>query len=331
MQANQFEAAGTAEPDVPVAEASVARHWRGAFEPYSVGDPGRAAAAVRPKYDWSANPRPDTVVDGIVVGEGPAGPALVLRAASVRGLAHRHAGKVRQDAYGFRLTDDGRYLVAVVSDGVSSGKNSQYAADTVALEGSRRIADLLASVPAAEVDWASLLEELGLKLIGECRRLGLIATEGLPTREAVAAHMAATVLAAVVELRPAGEDMPVTVFALGDSAAWVLRDGTEWRALQKIAKTEGAVASASVRAIPLRPSGPIEPIQLTLRPCDMLMLVSDGVGDPLQDGTGPVGRFLADVWARPPAPLEFAAQVDFARFTQDDDRTALALWPMRAT
>jgi hypothetical protein len=70
------------------------------------------------------------------------------------------------------------------------------------------------------------------------------------------------------------------------------------------------------------------PRRITVAPGDALVLASDGIGDPLGDGTSDVGVFLASVWRRPPAALEFVAQVDFARKSYGDDRTAVVLWPL---
>jgi hypothetical protein len=69
-------------------------------------------------------------------------------------------------------------------------------------------------------------------------------------------------------------------------------------------------------------------IHAELGPQDVLVLMTDGVGDALGDGTGPVGDFLAERWRVPPTNLEFAAHVDFQRNTFDDDRTVVALWPL---
>ena len=85
------------------------------------------------------------------------------------------------------------------------------------------------------------------------------------------------------------------------------------------------IATSAVHALPLIPSEPDSPMRVVVGPEDALVLVSDGIGDPLGDGTGEVGAFLASVWSRPPAALDFAAQVGFARKSYDDDRTAVAL------
>ena len=56
-----------------------------------------------------------------------------------------------------------------------------------------------------------------------------------------------------------------------------------------------------------------------------IFLMTDGVGDPLGRGDGPVGRFLATEWAEPPDMLSFAGQVAFARRSYDDDRTVVGV------
>ena len=69
-------------------------------------------------------------------------------------------------------------------------------------------------------------------------------------------------------------------------------------------------------------------MQAELTAQQVLVLMSDGVGDPLGAGTGEVGQTLAESWRKPPYILTFAAQVEFARRSFDDDRTVIAVWPV---
>lgn len=297
--------------------------WRGEFRftPYEVGDPGRAAhlpAYPDPEF-WD---HPDTVVDGVVLrGSGDVPPAAV-RAASVRGRSHRFYGTVRQDAYAFRC--DGRHAVLAVADGIGSAPLSHIAAMTVARWGTYEILRQLSATSPEALDWPGLLQVLAAKVVTEGRnRLG---RPDLPGR-AVAGHLAATGLFAVVGMAPVDGCHPVHLLAHGDSSAWVLRAGRHWEPLQAV-KNDGAdVASSATAALPYLPERPPEPVRTALAPADVLVLVTDGVGDPLGNGAGTVGGFLAEHWRCPPEPLAFAAQVDFARKSHDDDRTALALWP----
>lgn len=314
-------------PGGPVLPSPAA--WRGAVEPYVVGNPGRAAGQTVPLPDPEHWDRRDTVLDGITIVDRRERLGD-LRAASVRGLAHRHYGRVRQDEYGYRRTSDGRYLVLCAADGVSSGKQSHRAAVTVARRGTEHLATLLATVHAADISWpavigniASLIVRTGRK---QLRNLGVPGAEEYTDRQ-VAQYMATTVLYAVVDLRSPDGSCPVDLVAVGDTSAWVLRQSGTWEPLQPV-KNEGAeVYSPSVTALPMLPPRPPQPIRTRVHPGEALVLMSDGIGDPLGSGTGEVGRFLAEVWRTPPAALDFAAQIEFARKSFDDDRTAIAFWP----
>jgi hypothetical protein len=307
------------------------KEWYGGFTPFSVGDPGRAAGMVRPIPDVTEWYMRDTVLDGVCLRDHADEPALELRAASVRGLSHRFAGTVRQDSYAYRCTRDGRYLVAAVSDGVSNSKLSHYAANLITRSGCAELAKLLEQQSPDQLAWVTLVHsladqvvQLGKQLLGDRTR---DASE--PTHVEMAGHLAATALFAVIAVGPGQGEIPVRLFAIGDSAAWVLRGGTTWEPQQTIKNEGSTIASSRVKAIPLLPAKLDPPVATTLRPADVLVLMTDGIGDPFGDGSGSVGRFFAEVWARPPAPLGFAAHVDFARRTHDDDRTALAIWPER--
>jgi serine/threonine protein phosphatase PrpC len=303
--------------------------WRGEFRftPFEVGDPGRAAAA--PSYpdpdNWDHR---DTVLDGVLLQGADDRPPMVLRAASARGRAHRFTGRVRQDAYAFRC--DGRYVVAAVADGMSSRPLSHVAANVVSQHGCHLVAKLLETTAPDALDWAEVLRVLAAKVINAGRRRMQVAAQPRvvePDREEVARELATTVLFAVVDMRPAVDGHPVHLLAYGDTSAWVLRSGVRWEPQHPVKNQGAAVASSATDALPYLPGQPPRVVRTRLAPTDVLLLVSDGVADPLDDGTGSVGEFLAAHWRCPPEPLAFAAHVDFARRSHDDDRTAVAIWP----
>jgi hypothetical protein len=64
-----------------------------------------------------------------------------------------------------------------------------------------------------------------------------------------------------------------------------------------------------------------------LSPQHVLLVGTDGFGDPLGDGDGLVGQLFARELAAPPSPLWYAHLLDFSRETFDDDRTLVAVWP----
>jgi hypothetical protein len=98
--------------------------------------------------------------------------------------------------------------------------------------------------------------------------------------------------------------------------------------LQPVKNEGAAVYSPSVNALPMVPRQMPAPMRTRVRAGEVLVLMSDGIGDALGAGTGEVGRFLAEVWREPPSPMNFAAQAEFARKSFDDDRTAIAFWPV---
>lgn len=295
--------------------------------PVAIGDPGRAATTVVPRPDDRFPFRHDIVADVARI-PGPATGELHLLGASVRGLSHLYYGKVRQDAFGYLVTKDGRWLVAAVADGVSAGAHSHVAADIVSRVGCRLITAQLEERDPAELDWPALLDTLVAEIVGHaCRKLGLVD----PTVADVAAELAATALFAVVAVEPSGAgERPVHVMSLGDTSAWVLRpDATPgWESLQDVKNQGSAVASSATMALPGLPAELAPPVATTLRAGEVLVLMSDGVGDPLGGGTGEVGEYLAEAWRRPPDPFSFIAQVGFHRRSYDDDRTVLAVWPV---
>lgn len=315
---------GTPPPAPP---APSVRASQGAFEPFVVGDGGRAAALVRTVQDRTDPYLPDFIVGGVEVRGRDGRPAVDLRAASVRGLSHRYYGKVRQDHYAFRSTPDDRYLVAAVSDGVSDAARSHDAAAVVCEHGCELLSRQLADLPPEKLDWAGLASELTGVIVRQWARTAQVDEHAATARDAVATH-AATAVFAVVDLEPVDGRLHVQVAGVGDSPAWVLRDGgNRWESLQPIKNAGATVASSGTRAFPLVRGEMDGPYATELGPADVLVLMTDGIADPLGDGRGEVGRFLAQVWASPPAPLGFAAQVDFARKSHDDDRTAVAIWP----
>ena len=126
----------TPTPVTENGQDDAAAEWKGSLQSFVVGDPGNASKvrALPDATEWNHR---DTVLDGVTLMDADDRPVVELRAASVRGLAHRYNGTVRQDDYAYRCTDDGRFLVCAVSDGVSSARLSHKAAALVTRQGSK--------------------------------------------------------------------------------------------------------------------------------------------------------------------------------------------------
>lgn len=299
--------------------------------PPVVGDPGSQQEVVAQLLSEPPG-RADTVIDAGVVG------ALEVRASSVRGRSHRfavsgHPARTRQDEYCLQATADANWLVVVVADGVSQGRFSHVAATIAARRGCQLVTDLLdAGREPSELDWdGEIAPKLAGYIVSEARRLAAATGEPddaeLSAREA-ARLMSSTAVIAVVgtSIRESGIPYVVSVLA-GDSSAWVLADG-EWSSLTAI-KNEGAeIASMEVRGLPL--VGACSTTDGALTAGEVLVLMTDGLGDALGSGSGDVGEFFSNAWKRAPDPHAFAAQLDFFRRSFDDDRTAVAIWRVDA-
>lgn len=301
----------------------------GSFTPYSIGTPGNAFTRTVPLPEAIHGDTHDYVIDAMTVGDPAGTPRLTVRAASARGLAHQQYGDPRQDDHGMAFTTDGTQLVAVVCDGVSSGTWSHLAARIGAEDGSLLVARLLETTPAAEIDWLEVFGRLSRTMHDLCATLPSHDPQDVElTDRQVADKMATTIIIAVIGITTDDGTHPVTVVRFGDTSGWILDEDEGWIALGDI-KNEGAtIAESGTPCLPFVPAEAPPVVETRLGPGGVLVLMTDGVGDPLGSGRGEVGTALGRLWAQPPHPLEFASQVCFGRKSYDDDRGVLAIWPV---
>jgi Protein phosphatase 2C len=307
-----------------------------------IGDAGRQPEVVPVPSTLLASTRPDIIIDGGRIG------GLVYRATSQRGFGHQESGTPRQDAYVARPTRDDRWLLGCVADGVSEGRRSHEAADLVCRNMTGVLASALDELPAevdaetwpqvaAELPWQRAVDEastavreaatVAVHLAYERRndRAGLARLAERPLTESEARTvMSSTVTAFAVRTYPDRDGtFPAAVSAVGDSSALLLSDGG-WQPLTGIKNTDTAIASSAVQPLPGNVT--VQPIARHLRRGEALVVITDGLGDPLGAGAGVVGRFLAAMWAEPPDLLAFAGHTGFYRRTFADDRTAVVVW-----
>jgi hypothetical protein len=315
------ESVEEAEIDATGAEREAAAPtWiGGGFVPYEVGDPGRAAREVVASVGENPSDPADTQLDAGESGD------LVVRVASVRGTSHRHSGTPRQDDYA--LCSAGDWLVLVVADGVSAGALSHQAATIACRSAATFVREaLLDGGSIADVAWTQMLNEAARRILVHGRRTLGAGDEEIPLEE-IAKTMATTlVVVAVPHASDEDGGRCATGISFGDTSVFVLGAEGEWHAATKI-KNDGAdIATSATVALPLVPVEAIEPLEIWINPGDAMFVMTDGVGDPLGRGEGPVGDFLADVWKCPPDMLSFGGQVGFARRSFDDDRTVVGVW-----
>jgi Protein phosphatase 2C len=140
--------------------------------------------------------------------------------------------------------------------------------------------------------------------------------------------MSCTLVVAVLDRYPDEYGrLPVELAVLaGDSGAYRIDDGGLWLVAGGKDDGDSPVTSTAVRPLP----GRVTPAAMAfdLEEGQGLVLVTDGLGDPLGDGDSEVGRELARRWRQPPTIDRFLLDVNFLRRTFDDDRTAVAVWQL---
>lgn len=241
--------------------------------------------------------RPDTICDGWET------PTFAVRVASVRGAAHRRLGVVRQDAAEVQLHAATGAVVFAVADGASAARLSDVGAETAA---ALAVVGLMVALDRDpdDIDWTDIVEWTSDEMLG---RLGRSAEE-------VAEAYATTLVAGVVRVEADGVRR-VTLVQIGHTAAWLQHCGLYFPLLDTDLDRPGAILPEAAVARPV----------IAELPADAVLLIgTDGFGDPLGDGTGAVGALFTQLFATRPAPLDVAHALDL--HGNADDRTLIAIW-----
>jgi len=283
-----------------------------------------AALVIGPEPRLTSAPRglaepspavPDTVLDGADL------PGLGIRGASIRGDDHRYLGQTRQDSMGIWSLADGQaraYLVCA-GDGVGSESLSHFGSEQACTllreEAERKLPALLTT----DMDHGlakicqNMAERVAARLTDYGRNLR-IAPKSLST----------TLVGAVIEAEPSSAaGRACVVFAVGDSAAFRLRDGAFAKLLDD--PHDGVIASMRTSALPTSP-GTVAACRTLLRPGDMLLVCTDGLSNPMRNGavTGQLARWWGS--GSIPGLPEFGWQLSFRAKSYGDDRTAVCVW-----
>ncbi|OQZ88457.1 hypothetical protein BST11_22545 [Mycobacterium alsense] len=286
-----------------------------------VGSPSPPVEPSSIAADYRSLPfRPDAVIDGWSTD------SLTVRGVSLRGHLHRYNGAPRQDDFALHHLPDGRVIV-LVADGVSGAPQSHIGAATATRQAAEWLHDHL-SADVADTDWQGLLKSTAWALNERAQTLlGLAEPDPVRAEE----QLATTLMCAVIEPTGPGR-LRAHLIGAGDSVAWLLSDGQFTQILGGKAVSESGVASSAVGGLPRGPTE-VTPAVADVHAGEILLIATDGIGDPLGTGQGGVGNLLRDVLTRPcpPSLIEFAHAMDFSRETFDDDRTLVAVWPRRRT
>jgi hypothetical protein len=263
--------------------------------------------------------RPDTLIDGWSTD------TITMRGASQRGHLHRYNGAPRQDDFAAHHLPDGR-VVITVADGVSGAEQSHLGAATATKQAAELLCTQLGT-DLGDIDWTALIKSTAWALTERAQTL-----LGLPTHDPVRAEeqLATTLVCAVIEPTPTGS-LRAYLVGVGDSNAWLLpTSGRFIELLGAKAVTADGMSTSAVAGLPRVPAEVI-PAIVEITAGEVLLIGTDGIGDPLGGGEGGVGNLLREVLTGPGTPslIEFAHAVDFSRETFDDDRTLVAIWPRK--
>jgi serine/threonine protein phosphatase PrpC len=165
-----------------------------------------------------------------------------------------------------------------------------------------------------------------------------------------AAELSTTLVVALVSAgggagAGAGGEATAVLARVGDSTAFSLSAGSDWQEIFS-PEAHGELRTTATDVLPLPgrrraaaaadgPGVAIEVASVQLGPGTALVLVTDGVANPLRDGPSTVAPALASVLAAGArgqlSPLELAHATDFSRRGALDDRTLLVVWPRPAS
>lgn len=263
--------------------------------------------------------RPDVVIDGWSTE------AMTIRGVSQRGHLHRYNGAPRQDDFACHHLPDGR-VVVLVADGVSGAPQSHIGASVATRYAAEWMHSNLGD-DVADTDWLTLFKSTAWAMNERAETLlRLKEPDAARTEE----EFATTLMCAVIEPRE-GRALRAHLVGVGDSAAWLLSLGWFIAVLGGKTVALSGVASSAVVGLPRVPTE-VTPVVVDIAEDEVLLIATDGIGDPLGTGQGAVGNLLREILTRPSTPslIEFAHAVDFSRETFDDDRTLVAVWPRRS-
>lgn len=260
--------------------------------------------------------RPDTVCDGWSTS------ALDLRLASVRGYAHRAEGRPREDDAAAAWDELTGAVVFAVADGVSDAREPHIGSQLACRSAVDELRTQVRAGGGFVTDWRKLLNNVHWQLVEQARRI--LHAQDNPSVDDTAALLATTLVAGVAT--PTAEGVRVALVSVGDSGVWVIKNQQVYPLKGGKSFSADGLLTSAVRPMPYVPAD-LAPFEYLLDPGSVLLVGTDGFGDPVGDGRGAVADLCVQELSRPLPPLAFAYTLDFYRETFDDDRTLVALWP----
>ncbi|MFC8142975.1 protein phosphatase 2C domain-containing protein [Streptomyces paradoxus] len=287
----------------------------------------RAVYEFEPKFGKSDIFVPDTIIDGWETDH------FVIRAACVRGYAHRYDGIPRQDQISLSAFDGSDAIVIAVADGVSESPQSSIGAALACRYATNWCRNRIESGSSSdatawdEESWNDLMRNAAWGLINYAHvNLGE-AIDPLRTEQLLGTTLTVAIVTPTVD-----GNADVNAIQAGDSDIWILRD-RRYDAITPHALMETSadhISSTAVIGLP-RLAEDMRPSHAVLCPDEVLLAGSDGFGSALGEGTGLIGDLFSSELSTVPNQLKMAHMLDFSRDLFDDDRSLIAVWRKDST
>jgi len=265
---------------------------------------------------------------------------MLVMGASLRGSMHYGLSTIRQDSFAVGSdtgTDDCKWIVAAIADGVSSAEQSHTFADYMARQAVLIVtAELNSTLPVTlhNIEWSKTARRL-VEISEEfCRNA---AKRTAPEEKAEDINNAApgsftkkwatTLEFGVIQAstdKPSGKHEFVHVTVAGDGAAYTLNRRLGWNTIKAGKKQTGTLASNAVLSLPL------SPVDFSvsfgyLRKNDCFLLTTDGLGDFIGDGDTSLGDFFRRKLPKCESLASFMQIADVSLYQADDDRTIVMI------
>ncbi|MDR2590323.1 MAG: protein phosphatase 2C domain-containing protein [Oscillospiraceae bacterium] len=265
---------------------------------------------------------------------------MLVMSASIRGAMHYGLRTIRQDSYAIGVeidSNDNTWLIAAITDGVSSATQSHTFADYMARQTVTLVGEeLISTNPKTlhNIEWSKIsrcLVEISEEF---CRNAAKRTVSEDKTDEIEKASLkdfinkwATTLEFAVIQANSKEQVTKreyVHVAVAGDGAAYILSKIKGWEVIKTAKKQTGAIATNAVLSLPLSPNDFVINFGY-LRKNDCFILTTDGLGDFIDDGKTALGDFFQRKLPKCESLVSFLQIVDVSLYQADDDRTIIMI------
>ena len=246
---------------------------------------------------------------------------LLFMGASLRGESHYAYEGVRQDS--FSLEDykcgEKHYVIASIADGVGNAVYSDQFSDLLVNNISIGIkAQLSKCFYLDKIDWEYISNYIWKVSLEYCKR-----KTGSDDPTEYYGKWASTLEFIVIDASDCDNNEFVHVTIAGDGGSYLI-DKNDWYAIKNSKQIEGQYISNDVACLPSKPIKPVLKRKGRLKRGEMLFLVTDGLGDCIEESPG-FRLFLGDKLKNAINLPAFISVICTSIDQMDDDKTGILI------